>query len=221
VTTLSLRPPPRAAVLVLARWWADGPVKTRLAVEIGENAARAAYRALAEQVWLGLAHPGLERHLWITPPQRLPDSRNWLHGAERVEAQPEGKLGDRLAAAFAAAFAGGAPWAAAVGTDAPDVDAARVLRAGAALQDADVALVPALDGGYALIALARARPRLFDGIPWSTPEVLRATRARAAELGLRVALLEPVADVDNFDDLKQAAARFPSVWPSTPPAPRT
>jgi rSAM/selenodomain-associated transferase 1 len=221
VTSLSPRPQPRAAVLVLARWWASGPVKTRLAAEIGEAAARAAYRALAEQVWRGLAHPVLARHLWTTPPERRVDAGKWLHGAERLETQAEGDLGARLVAAFDAALTGGAPWAAAVGTDAPEVDAAMVLQAGAALAAADVAVVPALDGGYALIALRAPEPRLFDGIPWSTPEVLSATRARAAQLRLRVALLEPVADVDNFDDLKRAAARFPSIWPATPPAPRT
>lgn len=217
VTPLSQSPAPRAVVLVFARWWADGPVKTRLAAEIGAEAARAIYRRLAEACWSGLEHPALAREAWITPATRRAECAAWLGGARAVQAQPEGDLGARLAAAFDAAFAGGAPWAAAVGTDAPDVDAARVLRAGASLRSADVVLVPAEDGGYALIALRAPQPRLFEAMPWSTPQLLAATRARCGELGLRLAELEPVADVDDLAGFRRIEARLPPASPSTPP----
>ncbi len=194
-------------------------MKTRLAAEIGETAARAAYRALAETVWAGLAHPSFERHLWVEPAAALERARRWLPGAARAAGQEPGDLGARLHAAMAAAFDGGAPWAAAVGSDAPEVDAERVLGAAAALDRADVALIPALDGGYALIALRAPEPRLFTGVPWGSDQVLAVTRARAAALGLRVAALEPASDVDTAADLRRAAARFPRVWPSMLPAP--
>ncbi len=202
---------PRPALLALARWWAEGPVKTRLAADIGADAARHAYRQLAETVWAGLSDPSLERHLWIEPAARTECAARWLRGADRVSPQPEGGLGDRLATAFEAAFIGGAPWAAAVGMDAPDVDAARVHRAGSALSSVEVVLVPALDGGYALVALRCPAPRLFVDIPWGTSEVLAVTCARAKQLGLRVAMLEPVRDVDTLDDLTRVVARFPHV----------
>jgi rSAM/selenodomain-associated transferase 1 len=210
------QPQPLPAALVLARWWSDGPVKTRLAAEIGASAAREAYRQLAESVWNALADARLERHLWATPPERLAATAAWLPGASRVTAQPEVDLGMRLRLAFASAIAGGAPWAAAVGTDAPDLDASMVLRAGAELARADVVLVPALDGGYALIALTRPQPELFSDIPWSTPQVLVHTLKRAADLGLRVTLLPPVRDVDTLDDLRCFADRFPGLRLSKP-----
>lgn len=209
---------PRPVLLVFARWWAEGPVKSRLAAEVGADVAREAYRLLAETVWEKLAHSGMERHLWVEPASEAVRTANWLRGADRVEPQPSGDLSERLSAAFAAAFAGGAPWAAAVGTDSPDLDATHALLAGRAIVAADLAIVPALDGGYALIALRAPEPRLFGGIPWGTPGVLDATRARAAKLGLRAAVLEPVSDVDTLADLQRAAVRFPRVWPSSLPA---
>lgn len=216
VTTFSPHPTARAAVLVFARWWAEGPVKTRLAAEIGAAAARDVYRRLAESAWAALAHPELERHLWAAPAERLAETGAWLPGAERVAAQPEGDLGRRMHLAFETAFGAGAPWAAAVGTDVPDLDAAMVLRAGAALTRADLVLVPAFDGGYALLALRRPQPDLFSDIPWSGPRVLALTLERAARLGLAAELLPPARDVDTLDDLSFYADRFPDVRLSRP-----
>ena len=143
----------------------------------------------------------------------------WLRGASAVLGQPAADLGERLAAAFADAFACGAPWAAAVGTDAPAVDAAMVLRAGAALDAHDVAIAPALGGGYALIALARPAPELFTAMPWSTPRLMEATLARVAGLGWSVAVLTAVRDVDDEADLAAWEASLRRSGPSaTPPS---
>lgn len=88
---------------------------------------------------------------------------------------------------------------------------------------AGIALSPAEDGGYSLIALRLpeapiAPPDLFRGITMSTATVLAETRARAAALGLRVALLAPTFDVDEAADLGRlwAALRAaPSLAPRT------
>lgn len=216
VTALSPRSTARAAVLVFARWWADGPVKTRLAAEIGDADAREIYRQLAESAWAALEHPDLARHLWASPESRLREVRGWLPGADRSAAQPEADLGQRMSQAFEMALDGSAPWAAAVGTDVPDLDAAMVLRAGTELQRADLALVPAFDGGYSLLALRRPQPALFSDIPWSSARVLERTLARAADLGLAAALLPPARDVDTLEDLRYFADRFPRVRLSKP-----
>ena len=190
----------RPAVLVFARWWADGPVKTRLAEGIGQPAAREVYRALAAQVWHGLESPRLERQLWAAPAEALAEVAAWL-GAERACAQPDADLGTRLTAAFAAAFADGVPWAAVVGTDAPAIDARRVLQAGAALDQADAVLIPAEDGGYAALALKAPQPALLQDVPWGTAEVLAVTLTRARDAGLEVRVLDAVRDLDTVEDL--------------------
>ena len=106
----------------------------------------------------------------------------------------------------------------AVGSDHPELSVGRVDEAFAALRGgADVAIGPAHDGGYYLVALRReviAR-RLFEGVPWSTGEVLASTLARCAELGLAVALLPAEGDVDTPADFARlvsslAEGRAPS-----------
>jgi uncharacterized protein len=188
-------------VAVFARWWASGPVKTRLAATLGAEAARSIYRDVAARVWRGLEAPGLRRHLWVTPGDAVPDAAVWLPRAERVMAQPGGDLGARITRALADALATGAPWAAVVGTDAPAVDAARVLRAGSMLGAHDLAIVPSLDGGYALLALRVPRPELFVDVPWSSPLLLGATLERCAARSLRCWIDAPVRDLDDAADL--------------------
>jgi len=45
--------------------------------------------------------------------------------------------------------------------------------------------------------MKKLHPRLFEGIDWSTDQVLAQTRARATEIGLGVHLLPPCYDVDD------------------------
>jgi glycosyltransferase A (GT-A) superfamily protein (DUF2064 family) len=70
------------------------------------------------------------------------------------------------------------------------------------LDQHDLVLGPAMDGGYYLIGMNRTIPELFTDIPWSTDQVLRLTQDRAAQLGLKTALLQPSRDVDTLADLE-------------------
>jgi rSAM/selenodomain-associated transferase 1 len=121
-------------------------------------------------------------------------------------------LGERLYAALSAE-AREAAAVAAVGSDHPTLSVATVHRAFELVEGgADVALGPAEDGGYYLIALragaltAGRCERLFQDIAWSTDQVFPATVERCRELGLRLALLPAAADVDTADDLGRLAA---------------
>jgi len=60
-----------------------------------------------------------------------------------------------------------------------------------------VVLGPSDDGGYYLIGLKKAHPRLFERIDWSTERVLEQTIAAAREINLPVHLLPTWYDVDD------------------------
>jgi glycosyltransferase A (GT-A) superfamily protein (DUF2064 family) len=66
-----------------------------------------------------------------------------------------------------------------------------------------VALAPAEDGGYGLIAACRAFPRLFADMPWSTDRVAGLTADRARESDLHLTVLGEVWDVDTPADLQR------------------
>jgi hypothetical protein len=84
-----------------------------------------------------------------------------------------------------------------VGDDIPGLTPRHLTRALAALEESDVVLGPAHDGGYYLLGIREWQPALFDRIPWGTGEVLHFTRRRASGQGLRLMLLESRPDLDD------------------------
>ncbi len=188
------------SVLLFARAPRAGGVKSRLAADVGETAALAAYRALGKRVVEQVA-PVSSLTIWYDPPDALAEMRAWL-GEYRFRAQPEGDLGARIAFGFQEHFARRPDRPVlAVGADAPGVDCDTILAAGHALADRDVVLGPARDGGYYLIGLSRPYPELFEGIPWGTSQVFELTRCRCLALGTPPVLLPELRDVDRLDDL--------------------
>jgi glycosyltransferase A (GT-A) superfamily protein (DUF2064 family) len=123
--------------------------------------------------------------------------------------QGRGDLGVRLARVTAALFAAGGEPVAVIGSDSPDLPLPLVAAAFAALATAEVAVIPSRDGGYALLALRRPAPALFTGIPWSTAQVLTATRARASALGLSFVTVGEWDDLDDVASLHRLLARSP------------
>lgn len=180
-----------------------GAVKTRLIPALGEEAAASLYRALAGHVLevTSLERQEYERLVFYDPPDATQLIRGWLP-AGRLRRQAPGDLGRRMADAFARCFARGADRVALVGSDVPGLVRRDVLDAFAALDTCDVALGPALDGGYYLLALRSPQPALFEAITWSTAGVLEATLERARSSGLSCARLRPLRDVDTIDDVR-------------------
>jgi rSAM/selenodomain-associated transferase 1 len=93
-----------------------------------------------------------------------------------------------------------------VGTDVPTLPAAHYRQAYDALNDHDLVLGPAQDGGYFLIGLKKPQSDLFRDIPWSTDRVLELTQRRATDAGLSRALLPVWRDIDTLEDLKALIA---------------
>lgn len=198
-------------VTVMAKVPRPGAVKTRLVPALGAEGAAALARAMAEDVFTLVATSGLPwRVAWAGPlddpwVRALP-----LPGAAPALVQVEGDLGEKLAAALTG---GGI----AVGTDAPTLPLDRLLAAAAA--PADLCLVPAEDGGYALVgASAEAvRQGVFFDVPWSRSDTLARQVDRARALGLGVTLLAPWRDVDELPDLLHLRASLLDLPPSSAP----
>lgn len=122
----------------------------------------------------------------------------------------EGLMGRALSAAFAE----GAPAAALIGADIPDLSTAILAEAFQRLADHDIVIGPAADGGYYLVGARRERyaelaPLLFQGIPWGTGRVLRDTLAALAAAHVRVHLLPLLRDIDRPEDLAAWEAAEP------------
>jgi len=88
-----------------------------------------------------------------------------------------------------------------IGADIPDLAAAHLLQAAAALRVAPAVIGPAEDGGYYLLGLRDPMPFLFDDMPWGADQVFGLTVGRLAARGISPALLPELADLDRPEDL--------------------
>lgn len=94
-----------------------------------------------------------------------------------------------------------------VGSDCPALTLKHLETAANTLREgADAVFIPAEDGGYVLVGLRQPQPRLFEDIDWGSDQVMRQTRERLAECGLRWCELETLWDVDRPEDLARLDA---------------
>ena len=229
--TVPVHPPPRTTVIVLAKAPLPGLAKTRLIPALGAaGAAARAERLLDDAVDRALAARLGPVLLCGTPDVQHPAFiRHAARPGVALALQVGADLGERMHHALAGVLGLASPktvpntlpaalpaphQALLIGTDSPALSACLLRQAAAALATTDVVLVPALDGGYALIGLHQPAPSLFTGMLWSTPQVLASTRQRLAAAGLRHVELPAVQDIDEPADL----AHLPAGWwvPYTP-----
>ncbi len=195
------------AVLLFAKAPRPGEVKLRLAREIGDEAAVAAYRRVGAGVAAAVG-AGFRLTVWYHPPDAVRQMRDWL-GRHEYLAQEGRDLGERMAHAFAVHFDRGDRPVVAIGADAPGVTAETVWEAVQALAEVDVVLGPALDGGYYLLGLNRPAHQLFEHVPWGSSRVLKVTVEACAAHDLRIRRLAPLRDLDTAADLDALGLRRP------------
>lgn len=196
---------PDARLLIFAKAPVPSRVKTRLAGQLGMRGAAQFYKKL------------LRRTLIIANAARLcpvdlwcaPDVRHGFFVAcrrdypVRLRRQCTGDLGARMNQALNRTLAD-SHQAVLIGGDCVSLGAAELRTAFNLLAAGhDAVLGPAADGGYLLIGLRQRCPALFQGIAWSTPTVLVATRQRLRRAGMMWAELPTGWDVDTPTDLRR------------------
>jgi rSAM/selenodomain-associated transferase 1 len=98
-----------------------------------------------------------------------------------------------------------------MGTDCPILTTHELRAARAALERSDAVVIPAEDGGYVLLGLARACPAAFRGIDWGSAAVLEQTLARLHASVRSACVLAPLWDVDRGEDFDRLAACLPAI----------
>jgi hypothetical protein len=197
---MSWRADTRTRIVVFAREPRAGRVKTRLIPLLGEAAAARLHARLVRQT-LATAQAarlgGVE--LWTTRRQRGADL-----GARMLHAFRQGlRRAERVIL---------------IGADCPALQVRDLRRAAHWLAGgADAVFAPAEDGGYALIALRRVSPRLFEEIEWGGAQVMAQTRSRLRALGWRWRELPEVWDVDRPEDVGRLAGLRPGRARGTEP----
>jgi len=123
-----------------------------------------------------------------------------------VVEQGEGDLGARMNWLMLKAFDDGAEAVMFLGTDSPHMAESRLQAAVEALSRGEVVLGPVEDGGYDLVAMGKPYPQLFEGIAWSSEQVLKQTMQQATGINVPVALLDESFDLDTPESLERVKA---------------
>lgn len=213
-------------LLIFAKEPRPGMAKTRLAADLGSDAADSLYRAFLADTARRASHVHrrLGAHVrWVCTPS-APDFRAALEslapGAtsdssfiafpdEGLTAQQDNQLRWARAEAFGQVLI--------TGTDTPHVGAGALINAFEQLDDTDVVLGPAGDGGYYMLGL-RAGWDLIAGLDMRSPTVLDDAVAAARGRGLSVELAPPHTDIDTAEDLRnliRQGALLPEACPAT------
>jgi len=186
------------AILYFVKYPTPGKVKTRLAQTIGEDKAADLYRQLAQDNFYILREcKNTDLIVVFDPPEDQEKVHQWLFWGDRYVPQSGIGLGHRLTHAFQWAFGQGYKRVAAYGSDTLRLTTIIVEQGFIALQDADVVIGPAKDGGYYLIGTSSSQPELFEGMKWSTSEVLSQTYQIIHHLKLKYHTLCPLEDMDD------------------------
>ena len=189
-------------ILVFARAPVAGAAKTRLIPLLGAAGAAALHgRLLTRALTTARAAAPAHLELWCAPDTGHPflQTAAAAHAAT-LHAQVGDDLGQRMAHAFADALQRSS-CVLCIGADCPALTAQHLSAAAATLRNGkDAVFVPAEDGGYALVGLARSAPQLFDDMTWGEAQVMAQTRTRLRALGLRWCELETLWDVDFPQD---------------------
>lgn len=192
-------------LIQFAKWPQLSKVKTRLAKTIGDQAAYNAHIELTQTVLKNLTSSKAGAvELWFD--QLLienPETKLLAETCHKRSVPIAWQQGEDLGARMYHALASGLNTykkVIIVGSDCPTVDKAYLEQAIKELDESDLVLGPAEDGGYVLLGARKLAPRLLDNIAWGQGSVLRSTIERADKLGLTYGLLETTWDVDEYED---------------------
>ncbi len=190
-------------LIIFTRYPTPGKAKKRLIPVLGPEKAAQLQRKMSEEtlrkakklknifpVSITVFHEGGSRL----------EMEKWL-GNIAIEKQKGIDLGDKMIDAFDKAFNSKAENVVIIGSDCPDISGDIIRKAFTLLEDNDLVLGPAEDGGYYLIGLCSKENSLFCDVNWGSEHVLKQTEKKAEESGLSVAYLEELKDIDRPQDI--------------------
>ncbi|MFB2917962.1 MULTISPECIES: TIGR04282 family arsenosugar biosynthesis glycosyltransferase [Aerosakkonema] len=194
----------KQCLILFTRYPEPGKAKTRLIPVLGAEGAANLHRQMTEnaiaQIKKLQSSDFLSVEVHFTG-GNFPLMQEWLGNEITYRQQAEGDIGFRMASAFQTAFSNNIDNVIIIGSDCPALNDQILAQAFQALQQHDLVLGPATDGGYYLIGLRHFIPQLFTDISWSTSEVFRQTVEIADRLNLAAAYLTELSDVDRPEDL--------------------
>lgn len=190
----------RKRLLVFAKAPVPGEVKTRLQPAYSPQQSVELHSELVHGcLQVAATVNGCITELWVGSEHDWWSELSRRYQLDIFQQRGEG-LGGRMLQAFQQTLTV-ADKALLIGTDCPFITRDYLLDAFDKLDECDVVIGPAEDGGYVLLGLIAEKPELFSGISWGSDLVLVETIEKIKTLNLSYMLLPILRDIDRPEDV--------------------
>ena len=179
-----------------------GKVKTRLAKTVGDETALEIYKFLLQKTKEVSLKINADKAVYYSV--KIRENDIWNENVFQKYQQIGDDLGARMQNAFKNGFNAGYEKIIIIGSDLYDLSSETVNNAYQKLEENDVVIGPATDGGYYLLGIKTLRESLFKNKVWGTSTVRKDTLKDLTKN--TVFLLEELNDVDVFEDIEHHAA---------------
>jgi len=176
-----------------------GETKTRLAKSVGHQNALKIYIHLLEYTAKICLDVNADRHIYYSSYIEKDDIFQDRLFVKNL--QTGNDLGDRMYNAFKDLFGQWAEKVVIIGTDCKELDPDIINNAYKKLDQTDVVIGPANDGGYYLLGMKSLHKELFFNKTWSAENVLLDTILDLKKLKINYELLPVLNDIDYQKDL--------------------
>lgn len=178
-----------------------GKCKTRLASTLGDQKALTIYKQLLNHTKGFTENVDADKHVYYST--SIPENDIWRAPSFKKKLQIEGGLGQKMSAAFEDSFNQGYSKVVIIGSDCAEINQNDIDLAFEALENKDVVIGPAIDGGYYLLGMRNFLSFLFENKSWSTPYLIDETISDLIKHNISYQLLEEKSDIDFEEDLKR------------------
>lgn len=188
------------AIIIFIRKPELGKVKTRLAKAVGQEQALDIYKKLLYHTRIESLKVDCDRLLFYEG--EIDHKDEWSADQFHKYQQVNGDLGAKMEHAFTEALKK-YEHVLIIGSDCPEITHKDIERGFFELEEHDVVMGPARDGGYYLLGMSALQLFLFDNMPWSTEQLLEESIMRVQDRGLLYALLKTKSDIDYKEDWEE------------------
>jgi len=189
-------------LIIFLKYPEKGKVKTRLAKDIGNEKALLIYKKLVIKILNQIDSNNYDISIYYFPENKKNEVKKWINLPDiKYLPQSGDDLGVKMLNAFKDSISLKYTKTVIIGTDCLEITNSLLSQSFDLLDNSDLVLGPATDGGYYLIGLKAVVETIFQDIHWSTEKVLKQTINKAKEIKLSYKLLDFNNDIDTLEDL--------------------
>jgi uncharacterized protein len=191
----------KKALIIFIKNPEKGKVKTRLAATMGEEKALEIYRQMLTHTFSLAMNSCVEVFVFYS--DHVPAKDEWTNNFHGRYIQEGNDLGEKMLHAFNRVSADGFEQMVIIGSDCLQLNSEILEESFLKLEEYDVVIGPAKDGGYYLLGMKNICTNLFINKSWSSPVLLEETLEDCKKQGLKFYQLVELSDIDHEKDWQE------------------